>query len=164
LGQCPCTPGDRSWKAQLRYALERLADEIDRLYLDVTREYFDDPWLTRDRYIHVMLKKYSIDEFLRESANSVLTSQQAERAHLMLEAQRERQRMFTSCGWYFEDFDRIEPKNNVAYAAQAMILARRATGIDFTPMVLADLQRVTSQRTKLPASAVFRHHLQRAEQ
>ena len=59
-----------------------------------------------------------------------LTSEQVRRVHLMLEAQRERQRMFTSCGWFFDDFDRIEPKNNVAYAAQAVRLARLATGVD----------------------------------
>jgi len=29
---------------------------------------------------------------------------------ILMAAQCERQRMFTSCGWFFEDFDRIEPK------------------------------------------------------
>ena len=39
-----------------------------------------------------------------------------------------------------DDFDRIEPKNNVAYAAQAVLLTRVATGVDLAP---AALTRVT---------------------
>ncbi len=29
--------------------------------------------------------------------------------------------MFTSCGWFFEDFDRIEPRNVVAYAMSSLV-------------------------------------------
>ena len=71
--------------------------------------------------------------------------------------------MFTSCGWFFDDFDRIEPKNNVAYAAQAVRLARLATGVDLEPAVVADLQRVVSLRTATRADRVFLRHLRRAE-
>ena len=63
--------------------------------------------------------------------------------------------MFTSCGWFFEDFDRIEPRNNVAYAAQAVRLARQATGVDLEPQTARDLQRVVSQRMQLNADAYF---------
>jgi hypothetical protein len=38
---------------------------------------------------------------------------------LLFGAQYERQRMFTSCGWFFDSFDRIEPQNNINYAAHA---------------------------------------------
>ena len=55
------------------------------------------------------------------------------RIYMLLEAQRQRQRMFTSCGWFFDDFDRIEPKNNVAYAAQAVRLTHQATGTTWPP-------------------------------
>ena len=88
-----------------------------------------------------------------------LTSDETRRICLLLEAQRERQRMFTSCGWFFEDFDRIEPRNNVAYAAQAVRLARQATGVDLEPQTARDLQRVGSQRMQLCADTVFTLHL-----
>jgi hypothetical protein len=81
----------------------------------------------------------------------------------MLEAQRERQRMFTSCGWFFEDFDRIEPQNNVAYAAQAVRLARLATGANLERDVMRELKDVTSQHSGLRADRVFQSHLRRAE-
>jgi hypothetical protein len=96
-------------------------------------------------------------------AGKALTSDQLRRIHLLLEAQRERQRMFTSCGWFFEDFDRIEPKNNVAYAAQAVRLVRLATGVDLSEVVSPDLHRVVSERTHLHADRVFERHLRRAE-
>ena len=51
---------------------------------------------------------------------------------ILLAAQYERQRVFTSCGWFFDDFGRIEPQNNVAYAAQAVWLTYLATGVDLT--------------------------------
>ena len=163
MGKCACTPVEHDWKAQLLYAFERLSAEIDRLYIDVVQPFVPDPWELRNRYIHVILGELSLDGLVSEMASQVLTREQVRRVHLMLEAQRERQRMFTSCGWFFEDFDRIEPKNNVAYAAQAVRLARLATGVDLEPYILADLHRVTSQRSHLRADRVFQRHLRRAE-
>jgi len=84
------------------------------------------------------------------------------RLSLLLESQRERQRMFTSCGWFFDDFDRIEPRNNLAYAAQAVRLAQLATGEDLAPQADSDLNLVVSPRTGLRADAVFRVHLERS--
>jgi alpha-amylase/alpha-mannosidase (GH57 family) len=162
-GSCPCTPGDGNWKAQMRYALDKLADRLDRLYQEVARQYVEDPWALRDRYIHVMLNECSLGELVGEMAGFSLNHSQQRRLGLMLEAQRERQRMFTSCGWFFDDFDRIEPKNNLAYAAQAICLAHVATGVDLEKDVLADLRTVASQRTHLRASSVLAHHLQRAK-
>jgi hypothetical protein len=163
LGQCACTHGDGSWKAQLRLAFERLVSELDRLYLEITHPLVDNPWLLRNRYIHVLLGELSIDDLLNEMALRPLTSSQVRRIHLMLEAQRERQRMFTSCGWFFDDFDRIEPRNNVAYAAQAVRLAYQATGIALEDSVRADLGRVFSPRTGLRADAIFQSHLHKAQ-
>ena len=81
-----------------------------------------------------------------------------------MEAQRERQRMILSCGWFFDDIGRIEPKNNVAYAAQPGRLTRLATGVDLAPQVLADLRRVVSCRTGLSGGTVFRRQMRQAEE
>jgi hypothetical protein len=162
-GTCACTPGNEDWKAQLRQAFDRLAGELDRLYLDVVKPVIPDPWKLRDQYIQVILGQRTFNDLLAYMTVNTLTSAHIQRIHLMLEAQRERQRMFTSCGWFFEDFDRIEPKNNVAYAAQAVRLARQATGIDLEPSVVKDLSRVSSLRTGRRADKIFQYHLRRAE-
>jgi hypothetical protein len=162
-GDCACTPGNGAWKARLRSAFDRLSLELDGLYEEVTRPVIHDPWLLRNRYIHVMLGELSADDLIQSMAGSALSSDQTRRIRLMLEAQRERQRMYTSCGWFFDDFDRIEPKNNVAYAAQAVRLARLATGVNLEPKIASALRRVISQRTGRRADHVFSNFLHRAE-
>ena len=162
-GNCACTPGDGTWKAQMRLAFENLTFGLDSLYEDVVSPFVADPWELRNRYIHVLLGEMSVDQMVNEVAGRVLTSDQIRRIHLMLESQRERQRMFTSCGWFFEDFDRIEPKNNVAYAAQAVRLARMASGVDLWQPAMEDLGRISSNRSSLRADRVFDRALRRAE-
>jgi len=159
VGTCPCTPGNGDWKFWLRYSFDRLANDLDQLYLETTQFLVKDPWQLRNQYIHVLLGQRSLSSLLSETASRSLTSDETRRISLLLEAQRQRQRMFTSCGWFFEDFDRIEPLNNVAYAAQAVRLARQATGVDLEPQTARDLQRVSSLRLQLSADAVFQSYI-----
>lgn len=162
LGNCACTPGDGHWKGHLRYAFERIAASLDQVYEHSLSSIIRDPWDLRNKYIHVMLGQTSIEELVNDAAGARLPADALARIHMLLESQRERQRMFTSCGWFFEDFDRIEPKNNVAYAAQAVRLLRMATGVDISGDALNDLSRVSSQRKGLRADVVFYQHMQRA--
>ncbi len=152
---CSCTSGSNVWKSKLRRAFDHLAGELDRLFLEVTSPFIDDPWLLRHRTIHVMLGEVTIEDLISSMASRALTSEQSRRIGLMLEAQYERQRMFTSCGWFHDDLDRIEPRNNLAYAAQAVRLAHKATGIDLGQDVIRDLQYVVSAKTGLSAEQVF---------
>jgi hypothetical protein len=158
-GACACTPGKAEWKARLRQAFDRLAGELDGLYLEAVRPLTGDPWLLRQRYIHVLLGEINLTTLIGQQTERTLTHDQVQRATLLLEAQRERQRMFTSCGWFFEDFDRIEPRNCVAYAAQAVRLARQATGVDLSPGISEDLSRVVSPTSGLSAAQVFATYL-----
>jgi alpha-amylase/alpha-mannosidase (GH57 family) len=160
-GSCACAPGRAEWKAPLRRAFDRLASELDGLYLEAVGPLVSDPWLLRRRYIHVLLGETSLPALIGQQTERTLTHEQMRRAALLLEAQRERQRMFTSCGWFFEDFDRIEPRNCVAYAAQAVRLARQATGTDLAPGISEDLRRVISPSSGLSAAQVFSSQLAR---
>ncbi len=162
-GRCACTPGDSRWKVNLRRAADRLAEAVDGLYAENLSPLVPDPWELRDRYIHVVLGEISLDALLTGMCCRSLNTAQVHRIQLMLEAQRECQRMYTSCGWFFEDFDRIEPKNNVAYAARAVRLVHLASGVDLAPQVISDLQSVISPRTKLPADQLFQRLLRRAD-
>jgi len=108
-----------------------------------------------------MLGEMGLPRLISEQTMNTLTGEQVQRTTLLLQAQRERQRMFTSCGWFFEDFDRIEPRNCVAYAAQAVRLARQATGVDLAPGTLKDLHLVRSPYSKLNAAQVFESYLDR---
>lgn len=160
-GECACTPWDGRWKSNLRYSLNRLAAALDSLYFDTVYPWISKPRMLRERYIHVMLGELGVEELISEMATRNLTSQQIRQVYLLLESQRERQRIFTSCGWFFEDFDRIEPKNVIIYAAQAVRLARLATGDDIAPQTIADLRHVISPVTGLQADQVFSQQLSR---
>jgi hypothetical protein len=81
---------------------------------------------------------------------------------LILLAQYERQRMYTSCGWFFDDFDRIEPRNNVAYAAQASWYSYLASGLDISVKAKPFFRAVKSWRSGLRADIVYMHHLERS--
>ncbi len=91
-----------------------------------------------------------------------LDENEQHKIRLLLSAQYERQRMFTSCGWFFDDFDRIEPRNNIAYAAQAVWLTKLATGVDLSTPAIHHLHQVKSWRSGLHADVVFSHHIIRA--
>lgn len=155
-GECDCTPGDGRWKSALHRAFHSLAADLDRLFASQASQYIPDPWALRREYIHVMLGERTAADLIAAHTGQTLPEEASIRLQLLLEAQKERQHMFTSCGWFFDDFRRIEPRNNVAYAAQALHLARLATGIDLEPRLLPALERVSSQTTDLRADAVFK--------
>jgi alpha-amylase/alpha-mannosidase (GH57 family) len=163
MGACACTPSDGVWKAYLRKALDHLGKLLDQEYLGQTSTVIPDPWRLRNRYIEVVLRNITAKELIDEAAGRSLPDDDSLRIQLLLQAQFERQRMFTSCGWYFEDFSRIEPKNNIAYAAQAVRLTRLAGGKDLSADALQDLQHVFSYRTGLRGDILFRKQLKRAE-
>lgn len=157
---CACTPNG-TWKAPLRKALERLGQEIDRLYLEsVAPLGLADPWEPRHRYLAVMHGDVTDEELLGSLTGRRPESFDVNRISQMLQAQVERLRMFTSCGWFFDDFDRIEPRNNVQYAARAVQLTLLATGVDLTQQAATDLSQVRSPRTGLTADRVFLAHLE----
>jgi hypothetical protein len=160
-GECACTPDDGRWKSSLRHALDRLAAALDTHYFDTLYTSISRPRALREGYIHAMLGEIGTEELISEMATGTLTSQQMRQVYLLLESQRERQRIFTSCGWFFEDFDRIEPRNVITYAAQAVRLARLATGDDLAPQTAADLRHVISPVTGLRADQVFTQQLAR---
>lgn len=162
LGDCECTPGNRAWKGHLRRAFLNLAEAVDGLYLEVTKPFIQNPWKLRDQYIYVLLGEMTLDQLLRQSEDLSLKTDEVRRIHQVLEAQRERQRMFTSCGWFFDDFDRIEPQNNVAYAAQAVHLMYEATGVDLAPQVVEDLRCIVGDKSRRTADSLFSQHLERA--
>lgn len=162
-GKCDCTPGNGDWKTNLRQAFNRLADALEKQYIETVSRQVPDPLALRDRYIEVMLGQVSGPELIHEMAGKRLPPDLVHQIHLLLEAQRERQRMFTSCGWYFEDLARIEPKNNIAYAAQAIRLTYKATQINLAPQAAAELQHVFSNRSDLRGDDIFWQQYNRAE-
>ncbi len=139
---CDCTAGSGVWKAKLRTAFDRLADQLDQIYVETISGYGLDPWRLRNDYIQVCLGAIEFDQIVNQPGSRVTAEDDFLKICLLLQSQRERQRMYTSCGWFFDNFDRIEPRNNIAYAAKAIILTYLATENDCSAQILADLAEV----------------------
>ena len=160
---CGCTPFTAGWKAPFRTAINRLDRALDRVYMNATRALIPDPDALRDEYIYVLLNERPARDLIQDHAGRRLPDRDLSSIQMLLQAQVERQRMQTSCGWFFEDFDRIEPRNNVAYAAHSVLLTKQATGVDLSPQAVADLQKVVSPRSGLRGDQLFTQCFRRAK-
>lgn len=161
-GECGCTPKGK-WKAPLRRAFTNLASKIDQIYVFLASMMVSDPLELRNQYIEVMLGKRTLEDLAHSHETRELNEADLWRLNILLSAQYQRQRMFTSCGWFFDDFDRIEPRNNVAYAAQAVWLTFMASGVDLSDEAMSYLHLVKSSRSGLRADQIFAHYLSRSQ-
>ena len=161
-GTCSCVPGDQGWKSHLRRALDQFAEKLDGLYFAAVSPFIKDPWALRDNYIRVLLGLQPVDDLISETARQRLPEEISLRIRFLLEAQLERQKMYASCGWFFEDFERIEPRNSVAYAAKARQMVHRATGVDLAPELMIDLRGVVSSRSGLRGDQLLNGYLRRS--
>jgi len=160
-GPCGCTPHGE-WKAAMRVAFKEISGIIDaegELYGEVL---INDWAELKNAYIYVILGEVSALDLINEHSRHALSEDELSKIEMLLRANVERQRMFTSCGWFFDDYDRIEPKNNTAYSASAVWLTYRATGTDLSHQAMALLKGVKSWRSGLRADVVFNHFYQRA--
>ena len=145
---CVCTLGDHSWKPLLRAAMDYLADEIDAVYQYELRNVFIDPWLLVDRYIEVVLGVTNVPTLIQQQTAARLTTGQLLRVNKLVQAQLHRQRMFTSCGWFFDKLDRPEPRYVLAQAMRAIQLVKQATGTDLGPAFRTALSTTRSTYTR----------------
>lgn len=160
---CGCTP-KAYWKNPFRAALNQIGEWLDAAFIDVAAPLFPELWELRHRYIDVINGRMTTVELCQELSKGRWRSDQLPRIEDLLSAQYERQRMFTSCGFFHDEFHRIEPQNNIAYAAKAVFLTERATGLDLVPAALSLLSLVQSQKTGLRGDTVFSQTLLRAKE
>jgi alpha-amylase/alpha-mannosidase (GH57 family) len=153
-GACGCTAGDGSWKAALRGAFNDLRDQIDGLTEEAAAGLLDDVWAARDDYIDVMLHVTGPAGWLDRHARHALTPAQAQRVLTLMEAQRYRLAMYASCAWFWDDVARIEPRNAIANALQALRLVENATGARLEFDFRARLARIVSWRTRQSAAEI----------
>jgi hypothetical protein len=162
-GTCDCTP-NAEWKQVFRNVFNELACDLDDIYNEQAGKMIADPMHAKTVYLAVMKDEMFWNDFLaQELINGLeITEEAQQKLKYLFQAQWERQRMFTSCAWFFEDFDRIEPQNNVAYLAQAIWLTLQASGIDLSTKAERLLSKVKSNRVDVSADKVFIKHWKRA--
>ena len=135
---CRMTAGTtQAWRGPLRAALEWLSEELDSLYDTEARQYFDDPWAARTAYAVT-------------SAPTDLPG----RARELIELERNSLRMFTSCGWFFDDVGGLETIQILKYAARAIDLAL-GEGPRLTRGLLEHLERAVSNDPAVGTAATL---------
>jgi hypothetical protein len=144
-GDCACIDDDGEWKWHLRQALTRLAARIDTLFEPAARRLLHDPWIAEEEYIWVRLGATSRDEFWTRHGRVPNHGQR--RAFALLDAQYYRHLMFASCAWFFEDLDRIEPRNAIGYGLRAVREAERVHKLDLLTAYTSDLRSARSTDT-----------------
>ncbi|HVP21928.1 MAG TPA: DUF3536 domain-containing protein [Anaerolineaceae bacterium] len=162
-GPCGCSPHGE-WKAWMRRAFRGISDLIDAQFQTLHISAIKDWTELKNQYIHVILGEVSAWDLIDMHSKQELDEEEICSIELLLRANVERQRIFTSCGWFFDDYDRIEPKNNTAYAAEAVWLAEQATRKSLHRTALEFLRPVKSWRTGLRADVVFNHYYQRSRE
>ncbi|MGC9469075.1 MAG: DUF3536 domain-containing protein [Anaerolineae bacterium] len=144
---CACTRGCGHWKGALRRALDNLSRDVDEVYSQAIRRRDVGPWRLRDDYIRVLMGQVTRDQFLSHHDLGHLSDEARRQVLSLLESQVYRQRMFTSCAFFFDELERIEPRYAIANAVQAMALIYYATGDDLTRAFQRDLSVAISSRT-----------------
>jgi len=114
----------QAWRTPLRIGLETLAGELHAIYEREAIGLIPDPWDARDAYGTVVASDaVALERFTRSVATGAHTTDDLVRARELLELERDALRMFTSCGWFFDDIAGIEPRQDLRYAARAISLA-----------------------------------------
>ncbi|MFN0274239.1 MAG: DUF3536 domain-containing protein [Chitinophagales bacterium] len=124
---CGCSDGEggkfkQQWRAPLRKALDWLRDELGALYEKEISKYHGNAWELRDKYIEVILKKTSQNEFISKYIGKI-KNEEGEKISTLLEMQKYAQLMYTSCAWFFDEVSRIETKQVLQYAKRAIEIA-----------------------------------------
>jgi len=122
---CGCrVRGDwhQRWRGPLREALDWLREAADALFEARGGALFKNAWQARDEYVDVILdrRREPLERFL--AAHLRVPAEPAVRleARRLLEMQRNRLLMYTSCGWFFDEISGIEPVQILRYAAMTL--------------------------------------------
>lgn len=146
---CECTWGNASWKKHLRGAFDTLASAADVIFEHEGTRLFRDNQAALCDFIHVWAGRENEAEFLarhlkaryRETRHAV-----SPLALRLLRSQMYKHQMYTSCAFYFEDIDRIEPKNALAAAAITLRLLGRLASSGLRQQFRDELAQAHSQR------------------
>jgi len=147
----------------LRQFLDALSLQIDDTYESRLQGLIHNVWELRDKYIDALLGITPLESLIAAHAIQPLTPGQLEMTKLLIRAQYERLRMFSSDAWFFYDLDRIEPFNALKYAAHATSLVEQATGEDPSADIMDIIAPAHSQVSGVSGEMAFLGFLKKFE-
>ena len=119
----PSQPTQQHWRTVLRDALDELARDLHRTFQEEAGTLLADPWAARDRWGEVLdAGDVAQRRRVEAEADRPLETREVERARALLAMEVDALRMYTSCGWFFDDLAGLEPLQVLRYAAHALDL------------------------------------------
>ncbi|PKN82365.1 MAG: glycoside hydrolase [Chloroflexi bacterium HGW-Chloroflexi-8] len=160
---CGCTSLS-DWKRHLRIAIDQVAAIVDREFENYLQNFTSDIWRFRNEYWEVLSGETTDEQFIDLFPGLSLTETEKYKIKNLLLAQVDRQKMYTSCGWFFDDFDRIEPQNVVSYAAQSIYWTEIATQKALIDAVIPYFEKIRSQMNLVSGDIILIQQYRRARQ
>ncbi len=151
---------NQKWRASLRKALDLLRERTEKLFEEQTATIFRNPWDARNHYIKVLLEnRPRIGTLFKIHGLRQLKKDDRISGLRLLELQRNRMLMYTSCGWFFDDISGIETLQILRYAARVLQMA-----YPYDPTIvkdfLAELARGRSNvRPRPRGDEIFSDHI-----
>jgi hypothetical protein len=152
---CGCHTGgekgwNQKWRTPLREAFDLLADRIDKIYekeVKILLKGKAEPIeLLRD-YSKVIGEALSVEEYIKEWEERLsIKIKDKRRLAELLEGQKLKHFIYTSCGWFFSDISGIEPRQNLFYAVRAIKLYQRYTAENLEDLVFKVLAEAKSNK------------------
>ncbi len=112
------------WRVEMRRAFDRLAIDLDQIFLRHADKYFKDPRKALENYGSVVSGKKTFYDFFEDYGKKGLADNEIEEAYKLMEMQRFKLNMFTSCGWFHDYVKRPEPFGNFLFAYSAIQIAK----------------------------------------
>jgi alpha-amylase/alpha-mannosidase (GH57 family) len=153
------------WRGPLREALDWLRDRVDAFYAARAATLLRDPWMARDAYVDVVLDRSParLEKFLTEHQRGVLDAEARVDVRRLLELERNRLLMYTSCGWFFDEISGIEPVQILRYAALTLQYLRDLGGEALEGEFVRRLEAAPSNVPDLGhGGEVYRRHIRPA--
>ena len=163
---CGCSTGggpdwNQKWRGPLRDAFNHLKKLADDVFVREFKRISDvDPWDARNSYVETLVApedKSRTKAFLAKTVKNPDDADMCARAIRLLEIQKFCLFSFTSCGWFFNDIEGLEPVQNMRYALRAMELLEPFLpfGHHLKNEVISILARATSNEHKWNGAEVF---------
>ncbi|MCQ2105521.1 MAG: DUF3536 domain-containing protein [Fibrobacter sp.] len=163
---CGCSTGggpdwNQKWRGSLRDAMNHLKKLADDVFV---REFAKisnvNPWDARNNYVQTLVApedKKRVKDFLAATVKAPENEEMCAKAIRLLEIQKFCLFSFTSCGWFFNDIEGLEPVQNMRYALRAMELLEPFLPRDhhIRNQFLSILGRATSNEHKWNGAEVF---------
>jgi len=146
----PALAGKQQWRRGLRDSLNWLRDQMSGLFEQELQPFIGDPWGLRDRWQKAVLRNET-EELITEFADGNISYEQRERIEQWLEIQRHCLMMFTSCGWFFDDFSGLEGVQILRYAKRAIDLYSQLESNNLEAGLIERLSAMRSNSVATPS-------------